>query len=55
MSRGNAEHMFDEPHLTKDVGLRQPPDLALPDDVHRLVSRYVADDALPYVPTNGHL
>ena len=38
MSGGDTERAFDKPHLTDDVRLRQPTDLALADDVHCLVS-----------------
>ena len=39
MSGGNTERAFDEPHLAEGIGLRQPADLSLPDDVHCFVSR----------------
>ena len=38
MSGADAEAPLDEPHLTNDVGLGQPADLSLPDDVHCFVS-----------------
>jgi hypothetical protein len=42
VSGGQLEDRFDEPDLPPDIGATRPPNLSLPNHVHRLVS---LDDA----------